>query len=455
MQDACAAGKVDLDRVTGIFADNGRGKSTFAAVLRACQLGEGGRLKARQTIDSDDPPQLHFLLPNGNHLRFDGNAWIGIAPEIVVFDSEFVEQNVYSGSEVRPDQRQALLSFALGDQTVQLTRGVERLTQEISEQTTKRTQAEHTLSGCREPYTLADFIALLPVKDAQSQLDALHKRLEAAKNAEQLSVRQNPLPLQIVGFDRDALFATLAKELANVEDSAEAVVKAHLTGRAQDEFEEWISRGQQYVTGEDCPFCGQGISELDLIRAYRTHFNEQYQALKAEVASLEKDIKSAFATANVDAMAAAVDANHARIQAWADQLQLAIPDLDWDLLRAEYEKIRESLLSLASEKEKQPLVAVGNGEVRAQIEENVAVVNDCLSRYNAEVATVAARIAEFKQNLAADNPSLLKAEIRKLEAAMRRQQAHIMAAVGEYQASEAERKRLESEKKRPGRTLTG
>jgi hypothetical protein len=38
-------------------------------------------------------------------------------PDIVVFDSEFVEHNVYSGFEVRSEQRQALLEFALGDQT--------------------------------------------------------------------------------------------------------------------------------------------------------------------------------------------------------------------------------------------------------------------------------------------------------------------------------------------------
>src|ERR1035438_7655623 len=38
LQDATQNGAVDLARVTAIYADNGRGKSTLAAVLRACQL---------------------------------------------------------------------------------------------------------------------------------------------------------------------------------------------------------------------------------------------------------------------------------------------------------------------------------------------------------------------------------------------------------------------------------
>ena len=47
LQDACAGGGVELAKVTAIYAENGRGKSTFAAVMRACQFGDGGRLSAR------------------------------------------------------------------------------------------------------------------------------------------------------------------------------------------------------------------------------------------------------------------------------------------------------------------------------------------------------------------------------------------------------------------------
>ena len=63
-----------------------------------------------------------------------------LAPEIdiVVFDAEFVEQNVYSGQEVRPEQRQALLEFALGDQAVKLQKQIGDLTKKISAETAKR-----------------------------------------------------------------------------------------------------------------------------------------------------------------------------------------------------------------------------------------------------------------------------------------------------------------------------
>lgn len=50
LQDATLNGAVELATVTAIYAENGRGKSTFAAVMRACQLADVGRLSARKTI---------------------------------------------------------------------------------------------------------------------------------------------------------------------------------------------------------------------------------------------------------------------------------------------------------------------------------------------------------------------------------------------------------------------
>jgi wobble nucleotide-excising tRNase len=160
LQDATQNGAVDLARVTAIYADNGRGKSTLATVLRACQLGDAGRLQAKKTIDATNDPEVKFLLPTGSHVDFTANVWATTLPDIVVFDSEFVEQNIYSGFEVRTDQRQSLLEFALGDQTVQLKKQIDQLANDIATQTGKKAQAEKTLAGFATPYPVAQFITL-------------------------------------------------------------------------------------------------------------------------------------------------------------------------------------------------------------------------------------------------------------------------------------------------------
>src|SRR2546425_184372 len=108
-ENATPNGALKLAQATGIFADNGRGKTTLAALLRACSSSDSGRVNARKTIDSQASPEISVLVQSGNQpseLRLESNGWSGPAPTIVVFDSEFVDQNVYSGLEVRADQRQ-------------------------------------------------------------------------------------------------------------------------------------------------------------------------------------------------------------------------------------------------------------------------------------------------------------------------------------------------------------
>ncbi len=439
-------GAVDLPKVTAIYADNGRGKTMFAGVMRACQLGDAGRLIARRTIDSANSPELDLLLPTGTHVEFKGNAWTNILPDIVVFDSEFVELNVFSGCEVRPDQRKSLLEFALGDETVQLKQRVEQLSQDIKTQTGKRSQAEKTLSGYAPPYTVPEFTVLQPIADAQQQIDALRKRIEASKNALQLNARQPPSGLNTVQFSIEDVFDVLARQLLDVEETAEAVVKSHLEKHGKAGLEDWVSRGQEFLIRDECPFCGQGIAGLDLIKAYRSHFNKAYGELKRQVEELEDKVNSGLADTKIDTAVSSATTNAARIEAWKDQLELEVPSLDGGSLKSILQEMRTSLLSIVSAKKQQPLKPVGTQEDVQKAKVAIGAINQTIETYNAELAAVAAKISEFKKNLAAEDAKTLQLEIRKLEAGLKVQQPEVIATIVEYLRAETERKRLEEEK---------
>ncbi len=446
LQDATQGGAVTLAQVTAIYAENGRGKSTLTSVLRACQLGDAGRLNARKTIDAANGPEVKILLRTGSHVEFTSNAWTTTLPDIVVFDSEFVDQNVYSGFEVRADQRQSLLEFALGNQTVQLKQQIDQLTQDIDTQTRKRTQAERTLTGFATPYNAAEFIALQPVADAQPQIDALQKRIEAAKSAQQLAARKDPTEIASIPFAVLAVFDVLKTRIQDVEEAAEAVVKAHLAKHNSEDFEDWLSRGQNYLGGSDCPFCGQATGGLGLIDAYRSHFNKAYANLKREVAGLKSRIESGLADYRIESAASAAAINAARIEAWKDQLNLTAPALDAVALGVAIKQLREQLLSFAAAKERAPLESVVVQTDSDAAIDAVGSIDSAISMYNGEIRAQAATIADFKKKLATENTATLTTDIRKLEAAQKRQLPNVTAAVTEYQNAETERKRLDCEK---------
>jgi wobble nucleotide-excising tRNase len=453
LQDATQNGEVTLSQVTAIYADNGRGKTTLASVFRACQLGDAGRLNARKTIDAANGPEVKFLLPTGSHVEFTSNAWTAAIPDIVVFDSEFVEQNVFSGFEVRADQRQSLLEFALGNQTVQLKQRIDQLTQDIEAQTRKRTQAEKTLTGFASPYTVAQFITLQPLPDVQQRIDALQKRIEAAKNAQLLAARKDPVEIPPVQFDVPAVFNILEKRIQDVEESAEAVVRAHLAKHHAEGFEDWLSRGQDYMSLGECPFCGKGLSGSELIQAYRSHFNKAYADLKREVAALQAEVAKGLADSKIETAVATADANTARIEAWKDQLNLNAPSLDSVVLSAAMKQVREQLLLLVSTKEKSPLEPVGSQGDQDAATGTIISIDQAITTYNSAIRALTVTIANFKKKLATEDTTTLKAEVNKMEAVQKRQLPEVTTVASEYQAAERERKRLDDEKTRTRQQL--
>ena len=446
LKDATQNRAVSLARVTAIFADNGRGKSTLTAVLRACQLGDAGRINARTTIDTADSPEVKLLLPTGSHVEFTSNAWTATLPDIVVFDSEFVEQNVYSGFEVRPDQRQSLLEFALGDQPVQLKQKIDKLTEDIESQTRKRTQADRVLAGFASPYSVPEFVALQSVPDAQQQIYALQKRIESAKSVEQLVSRKLPAELDSIQFEVPRVFSILSTQLQDVQEAAEATVKAHLEKHSSKDFEDWLSRGQHLLSDADCPFCGQSIGGVGLIEAYRSYFNDTYAKLKRQVAELESEVASGLADARIETAVSAAATSAARLEVWKDQLSLTIPSLDGAAVGIAIKMARERLLSLVIAKQRAPLEVIGSQADSDSVAAALVSIGHAIDAFNSEIRAQSALIADFKTKLAAENTTVLTADMRKLEAAQKKDLPDVTTAEADYQTADAERRRLNGEK---------
>ena len=94
-----ATGDVELKRYNLIFAENGRGKTTLCAILRSLQSGEAAHIIGRTTLAGTDPPAIEILTDAGV-VAFRQNVWTTVIPDIAIFDSTFVSENVYSGEIV-------------------------------------------------------------------------------------------------------------------------------------------------------------------------------------------------------------------------------------------------------------------------------------------------------------------------------------------------------------------
>ncbi len=442
----CPNGAVAFHQTTAIYADNARGKSTFSAVLSSCQNSNASQLAARKTIDVPDNPEVELLFENRKILKYDNGFWIGELPNILVFDSEFVERNVYSGFSVRTDQRQKLLEFALGDTIVPLKDQVDELSREIQGQTTTIRDAENQLRGLASPLSLEEFISLEPIVNAEEQINEYQRRIDAAKNAQNFNARKDPVRVNLVGFDPNQIFNVLSRQLADIEKTAETTVKAHLAKHHYHGFENWISQGQKFHDSLECPFCGQSIIGLELIAAYQSYFNKSYQDLKDEVEKLETKIKSLLADSLIDSAVAVATSNAARIEAWNDQLDVVPPLFDEGAMRTTLVDVRNMLIPLAQRKHATPLESVGTQEDIDAVKRHITAINHKLTEYNSGVNAILLRIDEFKNGLATENTKILKNQITIFRASIKKQKPEVVTICENYRAAINNKKQLEQRK---------
>src|SRR5438132_1375768 len=93
-RSSAAIGDVTFRRVTLIFAENGRGKTTLCAILRSLATNAPALIIGRRTLGSVDQPEVQLLFGTGNIMFRDG-TWNAAYPDIAVFDGTYVSENVY------------------------------------------------------------------------------------------------------------------------------------------------------------------------------------------------------------------------------------------------------------------------------------------------------------------------------------------------------------------------
>ncbi len=94
---------VDLAPLTIIYGENGRGKTTLAAVLRSLTSSDPIYILERRRTAGN--PEVAVLIDDGV-ASFSG-AWTGPTPLVDVFDSRFISENIYSGPIVDHEHRRS------------------------------------------------------------------------------------------------------------------------------------------------------------------------------------------------------------------------------------------------------------------------------------------------------------------------------------------------------------
>lgn len=295
-----AAATIPLARLVLIYAENGRGKTTLAAVLRSLATGDPLPITERRRLAAAHPPHVVLDCDGGPpDAMFQNGTWNRTLPSLALFDDVFVDANIHSGLAVDARHRQNLHELVLGAQGVAVSRRIQELVSRVEEHNRAlRERASAITDAVREGFSIEEFCALPALAGVDAEIAATERALAAAR--EQSAVRASPHfnTLVLPGFDTAAIERILSRSLRDLDATAEAQVRSHVASLGAG-GEQWLADGMRRLPqqGRDdaCPFCVQNLTSSTLIAHYRAYFSAAYAALKAEVAEALERVRRTHA----------------------------------------------------------------------------------------------------------------------------------------------------------------
>jgi wobble nucleotide-excising tRNase len=387
-----AGARLPLSKLTLFYAENGRGKTTLAAILRSLSTGDSTFISERHRLSTTNTPHV-VIGANGTSFVFANGAWSTNLPDLAVFDDLFVAQNVCSGIDIQTEHRQNLHELILGAQGVSLNAALQTHVAQVEAHNRElRSRGDAIPAAARGPFSVDAFCALERSPNISQAIQEAERSLAAAKSAE--AVRQRPqfATLNLPTFDVEAINAVLRLSLPALEADAGARVQAHFAALGADS-EEWVSDGMQRINDGGCPFCAQDLGTSLLIKHYRAYFSEAYTRLKTniadQIAAVEKrhggDIPAAFERA----VRVAIEAR----EFWRPFTQVPDVALDTAAIARAGKAAREGVLEALRAKQAAPLEPTSlSTKTTAAIEaygkcvKAVATASDALQAVNPQIA---------------------------------------------------------------------
>ena len=319
-----AAGDVTFRKLTLIYGENGRGKTTLCDVFRSLTTGSGDRIIGRTTLGSEGSPSCQILVSGGKR-TFSNGAWCQSFPNLAIYDSAFVHENVYAGDVIDHDHKKNLYRVIVGDEGVRLARLVDELDASIRELNRQlKTSKVSVERSVPKGMSVDTFLALeedhdvdKKIKEAETTVAALSESAELKRRAGVASLTMPTLP--------DELELLLKETLDDVSPDAEQVVRDHISRHMSDGKEQWLSTGLSMLKGADCPFCGQSVEGIGLIASYRSLFSKAYEALKVRLRTVQQTVNKTFGDSLVPSLEKTLAENQGSIGYWTRFVSLPMP----------------------------------------------------------------------------------------------------------------------------------
>lgn len=404
-----------------IYGENGRGKTTLAAILRSLSTNDPEKVIERQRLGSQNPPHI-VLFHDGAQSVFQNGVWNHHLPNVTVFDDNFVSANVCSGIEVQTAQRQKLHELILGAQGVALNEDLQTHIARVEQHNVQLRELSDLIPAiARGPYRVDAFCSLEEDLEIDAKIQEAERRVAAAKSSDAIRNRPGFQEISLPDFDVDQINDVLSRSIEELDAAAAERVRTHIANLG-DDGEGWVSDGMgriqpasEHVDGEICPFCAQNLADSDMIVHYRAYFSQAYKDLKQSILETGGAVRDAHGGDVRSAFERDIRTAVQTHEFWSAFAELPVININTADIARLWNEARELTLRQLRAKHAAPLerMALSRETLEAirSYREAIAVVTEL----SAQLVAANGRLDIVKEQAAADDLAALTDDLEKLK----------------------------------------
>lgn len=346
---------VEFKRFNIIYGENGRGKSTLSAVFRSLRSNEPSFIQERYTLTSLNSQEANIMVNGSNYIFKDGkwNKWL---PELEIFDSFFINNNVYSGNDIGIDHRKNLHRFVIGQEGVKYANAVDRIDRSLRAITDKiskqEIEIEHYIKG--DCLSISEFINLALIEDIDTKIKNKRKEIEILKKANEVSEKRVLEYLSIPAISKEKLENILKIKINNIHKDVERIIHEHISMNMDCEGEKWVESGLKYIKNDECPFCRNSLLDNNLIEIYKSYFDEIYIAYKKEISDYLAEIEELHSEANLLKIQDILISNDMLVEFWKEYINFEYLSISFREMESTWNKLCLEIETYLKKKEANP-----------------------------------------------------------------------------------------------------
>ncbi|MCG7314479.1 AAA family ATPase [Priestia flexa] len=397
-----AQGTSNFNQMNIIYSENGRGKTTLSNILRSLNDQNAELIIGRKTLGAPGEQSISILCDSINY-KFKGEKWDNKPKyEFEIFDSTYITQNIYSKNIIEHDQKKQLYLFTIGKQGVEKANQLDEIEAQLKIENTNKKELENSIKiGIQGVLSVNDFIKLSKKDNLEGEIKKSEKSLQSLGQESEIKNKQKLTKLSLPSFDLKKFEASLAGVTLNViTNQAEELTKQHIKEILDENGEKWLEYGVSYIENDQCPFCKQDISGVDIVTAFKTYFSSEYQKSIKFIDNLDTSFKQKFGFDTLSSLQTNLNSNLKLLSFWQNHIILDEElVLDIEGINKTWDIFTTAITEVIENKKRSPLEQIIiSDEITEKCNQYQAILVN-ISSYNELIESINQKIEERKLSL--------------------------------------------------------